>query len=81
MEEMPLRCNNSGKGAIALMTKEVIHMNGTYDITPVVLTLLGHSLGQVRTLILQNKYSTCLHRPAHLPSDASVVSCGHPHPA
>lgn len=24
MEEMPLRCNNSGKGAIELMTEEVI---------------------------------------------------------
>lgn len=26
MEEMPLRCNNSGKGAIQLTTEEVIDM-------------------------------------------------------
>lgn len=50
MEEMPLRCNNGGKGATELMAEEVIdreeQMTG-------VLALLGHSLGQARTLTLQ----------------------------
>lgn len=58
MEEMPLRCNNSGKGAIQLTTEEVIDER-TDDIVPGVITLLGHSLGRVRTLTLQIQHPPC----------------------
>lgn len=52
VEEMPLRCNNSGKGVIELMTKEVIDKKEEMTLFLEFLTLLGRSLGQVRTLTL-----------------------------